>query len=305
LAAITLIEYAKGIDNDFLRSVVETFASGSPVLGKLAFMDVKGGAIEYLQEDTLPGIAFRNVNATYTAGSGVINPLTEKVKILGGTIETDIALIRRFGDDRRKLDIEQKVKAAARYFDAMFIDGDESTYPAQFYGLNKRLTGNQLLYADGAGSAGAVLSENIIDRLIDAVDEKPDLLLMGKAMYRQLKNLFKGSTIFGFTDPNYFGTRVPTFDGIEIGILDKDNLNNVILDIDETVGSDTCGSIYALKFGENRLVGIQTAAPDAKDLGELSATKLTYRFDWDVGIALFHPRCAARMAGIKKASGVL
>jgi len=305
LAAITLIEYAKGIQNDLLRGVVETFASGSPVLGKLPFMDVKSGAIEYSQEDTLPGIAFRNVNASYTASSGVINPLVEKVKIMGGTIDTDIALIRRFGDSRRALDISMKVKASSRYFDAIFIDGDESTYPTQFYGLNKRLAGNQLLYADGAGTAGAVLSENIIDRVIDAVDEKPDLLLMGKKMYRQLKNLFKGSTIFGFTDPNYFGVRVPTFDGIEIGILDKDNLNNVILDIDETVGSDTCGSIYALKFGEDRLAGIQTAPPDSKDLGEITAGKLTYRLDWDVGIIVAHLRCAARMAGIKAATGVL
>jgi len=304
VGAITLIEYAKGSTNDMLRGVVETFAGGSPILGKLAFMDVKSGAIEYNQEETLPGIAFRNLNATYTASSGVLNPLVEKVKILGGTIETDIALIRRFGDSRRALDIAMKVKAAARYFDAQFIDGDEGTYPTQFYGLNKRLTA---LYADGSGTAGAALSENVVDRVIDAVDEKPDLLVMGKKMYRQLKNLFKGSTIFGFTDPNYFGMRVPTFDGIEIGILDKDNLNNVILDLDETVGSSSgiCGSIYALKFGEDRLVGIQTAPPDVKDLGEIAATKLTYRMDWDVGIAMFHPRCAARMSGIIAASGVL
>ena len=304
MAAITLIEYAKGIKDDWLRAVVETFASGSPVLGKLAFMDIKAGAIEYLQEETLPGIAFRNLNATYTASSGVLNPLVEKVKILGGSIDTDIAFIRRFGEERRKLDIEQKAKAAARYFDAMFIDGDESTYPTQFYGLNKRLVSPQLMYADGAGSAGAVLSENILDRLIDGLDEKPDLLLMGKAMARQLKYVFKSSTIIS-TDKNQWGEKVLFYDGIEIGILDKDNLNNVILDIDETVGSDTCGSIYALKFGENRLIGIQTAPPDLKDLGEITVGKLTYRMDWDVGIAMFHPRCAARMAGIKKTSGVI
>jgi len=211
--------------------------------------------------------------------------------------------------ERRTTDITMKVKASARYFDKIFIDGDELTTIGQFDGMNKRLTGTQLVHMDGAGTVGGALSENGIDRLIDAIDGSPDILIMGKKCYRQLKNLFKGSTILAFGEPNYFGFRPPTFSGIPLGILDKDNSNNVILDFDETEGSSsgTAASMYALKFGvDSYLCGIQSASPLGKDLGEISSAPVyRYRLDWDCGVALFHPRCAARLCGILAASGVL
>jgi hypothetical protein len=306
---MTLLEYAKLEKNGLSRGVIETFASGSPVLGVLPFQPVSEGAISYNQEYTLPSVGFRNVNAAYTPASGVILPQVEKVKILGGEIDTDIALIRRFGEKRRQVDIDMKTKAMARYFDKMFIDGDEATYVAQFDGLNKRLTlaSGQLLYADYTGTTSADLTENIFHRVIDGVDGTPDMVVMGKAMWRQVEHLFKGSTQFGFTDPALFGYKIPTYAGIPIGILDKDNSNSVILDFDETVGSSgaVCGSIYALKFGDAYLAGIQTTAVYVKDLGEISSPPVVrIRFDWDCGIVLFHPRCAARMSGIKKITGV-
>jgi len=308
MAAITLVEYAKGSTNTLVQGVIETFATGSPVLGKLAFRTVSGGAIQYLQESSLPGIAFRAINGTYTADSGLILPLIEKTKPMGGEAETDTILVDRFGPARRSQDIMMKVKAAARYFDKVIIDGDETATPLLINGLNKRLTGNQLLYADGVGTIGANLKENALDALIDALDEKPDLLLMGKAIRRQVAYLFRDSSLLSTGEPNYWGVRPMMYDGIEIGIIDKDNDGNVILAMDETVGaSTTCGSIYALKFGADRYIsGIQSAAPRFKDFGEV-ADKPCYRFrwEWDCGIAMFHPRCAARLSGITAVSGTV
>ena len=306
--AQTLLEYAKGAQDSILAGVIKTFALNSPILRTLPWRTVQGGALQYNVETALPGIGFRNVNDAYGENVGVWNPLVEKVKIMGGDMDCDKALIRRFGESRRAADIEAQARAAALAFDKYFFDGDESTDPKQFDGINKRLAGtSQVVYTDHAGSAGVALDENCIDILIDALDEKPNLLVMGKAVYRQVKNIFKSNTLITL-QPTEWGFSVPTYDGIPIGIVDKDNEGNVILAMDETVGSQVgvCGSIYALKFDADRYIcGIQSAPPDGLDLGEIDSKPVKrYRLDWDVGFAIFHPRSAARLAGIIAASGI-
>ena len=74
---LTLTEASKLIQNPLQRGVVETFARTSPVLERLPFMDVNGNAYSYNVEQTLPGIAFRDYNASYTESTGVVNPHTE------------------------------------------------------------------------------------------------------------------------------------------------------------------------------------------------------------------------------------
>lgn len=310
MAAMTLIEYAKMAESDLDRGVIELFASGSPILGRLPFMNVTGGSYSYNVEERLPGIAFRGINQSYTGSTGIIVPVTEKVKIMGGECDTDVALVRRYGEARRAIDINMKIKAAARSFDRLFFSADEAADPLSFTGLNARLSGPQRLYADGgSGSAGLALTENMLQGLIDAVDDRPDMLIMGRAMRRQLTNLFKASLLFAFTEPDYFGIRTETFDGIPLGVLGRDETGTWLLDFTETEGSSVsiCASIYALKFGEQQYIcGIQTAAPAGKDFGEIpNSPVMRYRYDWDCGIAMFHPRCAARLSGVLKAANTI
>lgn len=306
--AQTLIEYAKGTQDSILAGVIKTFAVNSPILRSLPWRTVQGGALQYQVESALPGIGFRNINQAYSEQVGVWLPQVEKVKIMGGDLDCDKALIRRFGASRRAADIEAQARASALAFDKYFFDGDESTDVKQFDGVNKRLSGtSQVVYTDHSGTAGANLDENCIDILIDALDAKPDLLVMGKAVYRQVKNVFKSNTLITL-QPTEWGFSVPAYDGIPIGIVDKDHQGNVILAMDETVGSTsgTCGSIYAFKFDSDLYVcGIQSAPPDGTDLGEIdSKPVLRYRLDWDCGFAIFHPRCVARLSGITAASGI-
>lgn len=306
--AQTLLEYSKGTRDSLLAGVIKTFAVNSPILRMLPWRTVDGGALQYNVEDALPGIGFRNINQAYTEQVGVWLPQVEKVKIMGGDMDTDKALVRRFGEGRRASDIEAQARASALAFDKYFFDGDEASDVKQFDGINKRINGtSQVVYTDHVGSAGANLDENCVDILIDALDDKPDLLVMGKAVYRQFKYVFKSNSQITL-QPNEWGMRVAYYDGIPIGIVDKDHMGSVILDMDETVGSTpgTCGSIYAFKFDADRYVcGIQSAPPDGKDLGEIdSKPVLRYRLDWDCGYAIFHPRCVARLAGITAASGI-
>ena len=299
--ALTLLEFAKTIQDTLLRGVIETFVGASDVLRYLPFEIIDGNALSYNKEDALPGIAFRGLNEAYTESVGVVLPETEKLKIMGGDADSDLAY-RKWakGFDRHAYDVSAKAKAAALYFNKMFFDGDESTDPRQFYGLNKRLTGNQIIYA---GTDGAALSEALLNQLIDAIDSQPDVLLMGKKTRRQINNLAKSSTILTI-GKDEFGQAYEMYAGIPIGIIDKDNSGNIILDFDETRGtSNVTASIYAVKFGFFQyLSGIQSAPIEVRPLGEIDAKSAERtRIEWLMGIAMFHPRSAARLAGITAA----
>ena len=305
----TLIEMAKTARDELLRGVIETYAFNNAVLERMPFQNIAGNALAYNLETVLPGIAFRGVNEAYAESVGVVLPQTEKLKIMGGDADTDVALIDWYGMERRTYDIEAKARAASLYFGKVLIDGDEDSAVREFDGLNERIgTGTQRVYADNAsGAAGANLSENSIERLVDTSDVKPDLLVMGKAIKRQVQYLFRSSTIMSIGE-DAFGRRVTMYDGIPIGIIDKDNFGNTILGMDETEGSSTgvCGSIYAIKFGVNQyLAGLQTKAPSGRDLGEVSDKPVyRYRTEWLCGMAIFHPRCVARLSGITAITGV-
>lgn len=301
--ALSLVEYAKQSQDELRKGVIELFAKSSVVLDALKFTDIAGTALAYNQEKTLPGIGFRGINEAYTESTGVLNPQVEKLKILGGDLDTDRFLIKTMGESRRSTDMAMKIKALSLYFTKMFFDGDESTDPKQFDGLNKRLgTGAQVI---SAGTNGAVLTENMLDRVIDLIQGGPTNLFMGKKMRRQLNNLAKANTLLK-ADVDAWGRPIEKFGGIPIGIVEWDNLDSTILDFDETQGSSNItGSIYAVRSEENYLEGLQSAPIEAWDLGEID-TKPVYRtrVEWYPGFAIFHSRAIARLKGVLPTAGV-
>ncbi len=306
--AQTLIEYSKQTQDPILSGVIETFARSSPILDALPFKSIVGNALAYNQEKTLPGIGFRGINEAYDESVSVLLPQTEKIKILGGDMDTDKALVKMYGASRRTTDIMMQSKAASLKFTKEYFDGDEITDAKSFDGMNKRIAGDQIIHADGAGTIGEELTKNMLLCLIDKLDEKPDLLVWGKAFDRQVDALYEGSNILQ-VDKNQWGDRIRLFNGIPIAIIGKDHLGTEILDFDETEGSSSActASAYAFKFGVDQYVcGLQNGEPEGVDLGEIDAKPVfRYRLEWLIGMAMFHPRCAARLRGILKKSGVL
>jgi len=63
---LTLLEAAKLTQDPLKRGVIEIFPRTSPVLERLPFFNVNGQAYKYNIEETLPGIAFRGINESYT-----------------------------------------------------------------------------------------------------------------------------------------------------------------------------------------------------------------------------------------------
>lgn len=302
--ALTLVEAAKLAANQgaALRSgIIELYAQNSDVLRTLPFSDINGNALRYNREETLPGIGFRGVNEAYTEDTGVINPVTEPLVIAGGDLDVDKFITTTMGGDQRTVREAMKVKALAHRWTKAFVKGDSASDAREFDGLQVRLTGSQKISA-GSTSGGTALALSKLDELIDAVDE-PTHLIMNRTMRRRLSAAARSSSVGGYITytQDEFGRTVSRYNDLPILIVDQDNDGSDILQFNESAsaGGATATSIYCVSFREGMLQGIQNGGMQVVDLGELQ-TKPVYRtrVEWYAGIALFHPKAAARLWSI-------
>jgi hypothetical protein len=300
---LTILEAAKLQDNPLASGVVEIIAGNNPVLERLPFIDISGNAYRYNREGTLPGIAFRGFNESYTESTGVINPQTENLTIAGGESDYDVALVKMNAGSSNNLRAAHdslKSKSLSLTWLKTYFDGDSVANPKEFDGINRRLTGNQLL---SLATGGGTLTLAKVDELIDAVQGTPDVLLMNKTMRRKIGALASGTAAVSMS-LDQLGRPMMSYAGVPIGIVEDDASGTAILGFDEDDGSsnlDTC-SIYAAKYSFDAMHGIQTAPIDVRDLGELqSKPAFRTRIEWYSGFVAKHPKCAARLRYINNA----
>lgn len=306
---ITLLEAAKLNPGEVLRNtIIEHFAFTSDLLRVTPFIDVAGGAYVYNLEGSLPGVAFRGVNEGYTASAGIMNPETERLRIGGGELKVDNAVLKMHGSEVRSQHELRQVKALSLTIGAKMINGDSTADPREFDGLRTRIVGDQLLDA-GSTDGGNALSVSALRDLIDATDN-PTHLIMSKKMRNLLSAAATDTTIGGYIayDKDEFGRRVTMFDGLPIVVTDYDAEGNQIIDFNE-VGSGgstaTATSIYCVNMGDEGVTGLQNGTMEVRDLGEMpTQPAMLTRVEWLVGMAVLHGRAAARLRGIAKAAVV-
>lgn len=304
---LTILEYAKLNPGTVLRDgVIKQFADRSMILEMLPFMDIAGNAYAYNRETTLPGIAWRGINESYTESTGAINPQAETLKILGGDADTDVQLVKQFGQGRRAVDVNMKVKAAAHAFASAFIEGDNSTDPRQIDGLRTRLTGSQKL-SNGSTNGGDPLSLYNLDRLIDLVDD-PSALLFPKSLRTRLTPAARSTSVGGNVtwDVEQFGRRVLRYNDIPVIVPYESNQGTDFMAFDE-IGAGgataTASSVYCVSFGPEGVFGIQNSPIEVRDLGEVDDTPAyRTRIEWAPGIVLASAYGAARLYGISNAA---
>jgi hypothetical protein len=293
---LTLVEAAKLTQDPLKKGVIETFARSSAVLERLPLMDIAGQALVYNQEQTLPGIGFRAINSSYTPDVGVINPETEALTVLGGISQVDRALVKMSGNinNLRAIHDGMKSKAAALEFTRCFFRGDPDGdgEPNEFVGLEQRLTGSQVIEYSGTGFLDA------LDACIDAVQGTPDVLYMSKDVRRALNYWVRYAGQATEVVSDSFGRQLMSYAGIPIGVIEDGPDGSAILGFDE--GESNTTSIYAVKFGFDMLSGIQaTGGMEVIDLGLVNGVFYQTLIEWLCAIALFHPKCAARLSNLE------
>ena len=307
---MSLLEYAKSSGLNTKRgTIIELFAKASPILNAMTFETVNGSGVDYDQEAALPGVAFRGINEEYTASAGVINPMHDPLKIAGGTLDVDSALIKMFGSGVRAKHEAMKIKALSLKIAKMVIKGDSTSDPKEFDGLQRRLDNDQKIHVTaGATDSVGALTLAKLDEAIDQTEE-PKALIMNKKMRRLLTQASRTSTIGGYvtyTQDNW-GRQVPRYADLPILDAGKDNTNTDIIPLTEVAGDAGADatSVYVVSFGDGMVEGIQNGAMDVKDLG-LTDSGVIYRtlVEWLVGMALYHPRAATRLWNISTATAV-
>ena len=302
-----LVEYAKGLEEGSVtRAFVEIFAEKSDLLAAMPWMAAPGGAFRYDREAVLPGVAFRGINESYTATTGVINPLVEQCFIAGGELKVDVALTRRFGMTRRAREEKMQAKKLVRSITDKIVNGSNATSIKEFDGIKTRLTGSNVT-ANAAGSGGGALSLYNLDRTIDKVVE-PTHLLMTKAMRTRLTQAGRNTGVGGYVaqTKNDFGQIITSYRGLPILVGYENESDGDLLAFNEVAsggGSAVTTSIYCLSIKEGMFSGIQTAPMEAKDLGEMQGEpKWLTRIEWDCGIVIEHPNAIQRLSSITDAA---
>ena len=307
MAALTLLEAEKlNPGTVFRQGIIETIVYNAPLLQAFPFLNIPGNAYHYVQDGSLPSVGFRGVNGTYTASAGVVNQATESLKIFGGTIEVDRALVAMNGESIRSQQINMKLRSSALQFVKKVIKGSEITSNVEFDGLQSRITSAQTIH-NGAVANGTPLS---VDKLDEAIDLclRPTHLLMNKTMRRRLSKAAKSTSIAGTI--NYtldmFGQQIATYNGLPIIEIEKDETETEILGFTEACnggGTDTGTSIYVVSFGDSAVTGIRNGNIIVEDAGLIaSSTVYTTLVEQYVGMVILNGRAAVRLDSISDAA---
>lgn len=293
--ALTLTEAAKLSNDVVLAGVIETMVKESPILQRLPFIDLVGNALTYNRESSGAGANWFAVGDTWVEGTPTFNQVTATLKILGGDADVDqyLATTRSNVQDLEAAVVELKAKAVRQEFENVFVAGDGTANT--FAGLRGAITGGQTI---SMATNGAPLTLAKLDELIDLVKPgQPDLLLMSRRGRRQLTALVRGSGGFMETRQTEFGAFQEFYGGIPIGVSDY------ISDADTQGTATNASRIYALRFGEGAVAGLQgPSGLQVERVGNLeSKDAVRWRIKWYVGLAVFSDLCLAQLAGVTPA----
>lgn len=301
--ALTLLDFANQTQAPLKRGIVQEITNESVFLRRLRFVSVDGFAYSYNRQQTLGGIAFRGLNESYTNDTGVVNPQVETLSIFGGEVRTDRQLVNKQGDVVRAGAIAAKVKKAGLFFDRYVIKGDPGVDPLQFYGLNSRLAGAQVLETDVNGGP---LTLDLLDRALDAVPGGNDrkFIVCNKRVRRKITELIR--TASGSALMSEVGPQVSAYDGAPIEVLDEDGDETPILPFTETQGSSNqTSSLYVVRPGNEADGSYVQGLIGAKLIEHVAVGLLgTYYSDIveaNMGLGMFHSRAACRVKGITSA----
>ncbi len=304
---LTLHEASKLVDGDLKRqAIIEMFAGSTDLMAALPLMDIPGNSYSYAQEAKLPSVGFRGYNQAYDASIGVVNPQSETLRIAGGELDVDTALVKTHGIGVRTRQEAMQVKAMGAKITAAFINGDASD-GVSFDGLRARVNGYQLIAADEtAPAANGPLSLATLDEAIDRVDN-PTHIIMSKRMRNLLSQAAKDKDVGGDLQwsKDDFGRRVGFYNDLPILVTEDDEAGEKIIDFNEAgpAGGTVSQSIYVVSFGDGKIVGLQNGIMDVRDLGEIDAQPVyRTRVEWLVAMAVMHGKAVARIWGITNAA---
>lgn len=304
--ALTLTEAAK-LSNDVLKTgVIETIVKESPILRSMPFIEVLGNGLTYNRENAMASAAFYAVGGTWSESTPTFTQLTASLTILGGDADIDnfLAKTRSNVQDLTASVVELKAKAIAHQFEDGFLYGDISVDTNSFDGLHRSIAAGQQVH-QGSGAVPAALSLSNLDAMLDLIRPgKPDIILMSRRTRRGLNKFSRGATAPFAVTYDSFGQRIETYNGVPVAVSDFQVDTETIASGAYTAKTGgASSSVFALKFGEDAVAGIQgTDGIIVDQIGNLETKDARrYRIKWYVNFAIFSTLSVAKVDGISSA----
>ena len=278
--AVSLADAKLKVQDDLQAGVIDEFRKSNWILDHILFDDCvaptgNGAAAtySYLRLYSQPTASFRQVNNEYESAEVTRSKITTDVKIFGGSYKIDRIIADLGGAvDEIQLQQSQKIKAAQALFNDTFINGDVSTSPNAFDGIEKAVRRASTAYNGGSDDApidlstSAAVTENymafldILDEFLMGIDGTPSCLLGNTRMIAKLRACARRASMYQTTVDD-FGQQIETYAGIPlVDMKTKSGSNDPVIDTDETTGTT---NLYAVRLGLDGVhaVSYQGASP--------------------------------------------
>lgn len=302
-----LLSQMKALFPDPMRQgIVDLLWQSSGVMPFIPFIENAGLSYAYNARSKLPGVAFRNLNGTFSRTAGVVNPKTETLTILGGAIRTDSVAIALKGDKARSNEIAAQIQAGGKFFDKNFFNGDNTITGQgnQFLGLKKRLVNAQLVTN---ATDGAVIDGDKLIATQDAVEgaNAAKILFMNQTTRRNLAAWAVNTADLNRSRYIEYRNGVLYFNGSQVVEVFYDETEAAILPFTETCGNNSLSSsVYCVKFGgmvdEQGVQALSGLPGNIQATGPFNYGEYVEDIvQMVVGIGLFSGHCAARLQGCK------
>lgn len=286
-------------NNELVAGIVEEIVERDSLLELLPFTQTNSKALVYTRESVLSEGSYLDPNEVVPEEASEVTEHVAKLRILAGDVDVDKFLQRTMSDtnDQKAMQIALKAKGMMRKFKRTLVNGNATTNPKEFDGVNK-LCMDENREID-AGVNGAALDLSMLDELLDEVKHGAGVLMMREGTLRALKQLWRaaGGNTGGMLQINNFGLAVPAHDGVPIVINDYIPGN-----IAQGSNPNTC-SIYAIRFSESDglhgLYGGDDAGFVVEDIGTVQNKDATRtRIKWYHGLALRSTQSIMALRGI-------
>jgi len=262
-----------------------------------------GGSLSYgwNEEKTLPSAGSRAFNENYTASNGETKPMQEALKLTGGKLSADYALVGQLGDDVMMRKQEDQIKAIRMRIMNQFFNGSSTSDVKDFDGLKSFIgtgTNGRVDRGYHVANGGSALSRAKLDEALAETDGDANRVIFANYNMPMLINQY-GETVVTF-DKNEFGVPVPRYGDVPIIPIRRNNLNADILGFGE---SGSTSSLFVANLSESAVswlsgqAGIMTRETKTGSQNE-------YQVDWMAAVLVQGAYNLTRLSGFTKATMV-
>lgn len=322
----TLVEIAQTSESNLQRGIIKKIVETSPFYNWVPFMIRPSMRHTFSLEGDLPNSGPRALGEGYDPDSTGDDQGNIQLIQYGGAFELDDELediIDFSGENEVMKQTKKKSRSISLNWKRDFFKGNKAADPKIFNGLQQLNSKVPTKYnatfnfggANGKSISGATPKE-LLDMLLDLINRcvgMPDVIFTNRAIGQAINNILRASAANDVlaTEWNYSRIEVAqgmfskplqvligSFMGIPVVFVDGDASGTEVLGFTEKCGtSNICTSMYAVKFGEDMVSGLQKrSGPIMRAKPSVVGTH--YKVDWPTAVVLGHPKAVVRCKGI-------